>query len=115
MSLAILPVLVATDHVKRSSSTFVEHRASLAVGFGCCAAGFLMAKQLERVPPIVAQEARDAPEHAQRLNGAGGLGFAHVQRLPAELIENVAHRLLCRVVVAAHAHRRLSVLELWVD
>src|SRR6516165_2364188 len=75
----------------------------------------VLAQQLERMGPIIAQEAGNEPEHAERLDSAGGLGFAHVGRLPAELVEDAAHRLLCRVVVAADEHSRFALLEAWVD
>src|SRR3989442_1590670 len=47
-------------------------------------------QQLKSVRPLVARETRNAPEHAQRLDRARRLGFAHVGRLPAELHDNVA-------------------------
>src|SRR5258705_10087846 len=43
------------------------------------------AQELERMGRFLAQEGGDAPEHAERLDGAGGLGFAHVRHLPPEL------------------------------
>jgi hypothetical protein len=45
-------------------------------------------KQLERVNPVVAEESRDAPEHTERLDGAGRLGLSHIRRLPTELIQD---------------------------
>src|SRR3989344_2891716 len=65
--------------------------------------------------PLVAEEAGDAPEHAQRLDRAGCFGFAHVGCFPAELIENTAHRRLRRLVVPADEHGWLAALVLRVD
>src|SRR5262245_4214499 len=52
----------------------------------------LLAQEFERVGPLVAQKARYEPEHAERLDGAGGLDLAHVGSLPAELVEDAAYR-----------------------
>src|SRR6266699_2037628 len=74
-----------------------------------------LAQHLEGVRPIVAQEAGDAPEDAQRLDGAGRLGLPHVGGFPAELLEEAGHRLLRTVVVAADEHGRPAALEVRVD
>src|SRR5262245_56090005 len=71
-------------------------------------------QKLECVRPLVAKEARDAPKHAQRLDGPRRLGLAHVGGFPAELVEDVAHDLLRDLVIAAYEHRRLASLELRV-
>ena len=72
-------------------------------------------EHLERVRPLVADEAGDAPEHAQRLDGAGGFGLAHIGRFPTELIENPAHDFLRRVVVATDEHRWFPAFEFRID
>jgi len=64
--------------------------------------------------PFIAQEARNAPKHAKRLDGAGRFRLPHVSSFPAELVEDFAHDLSGRLVVAADEHRRLSALELGV-
>ena len=56
-----------------------------------CGFGLIVSLQhLERMRPVVAREARNAPEHAERFDGARGFGFAHVQRFPAEALKNLA-------------------------
>jgi hypothetical protein len=40
------------------------------------------------VGPVVFAEARDAPQHAERFDGTGGYGAAHVGGFPAELVED---------------------------
>src|SRR5437667_12611039 len=72
-------------------------------------------EQLERVDPVLTQEARDAPEHAQWLDRTGCLDRAHIGRLPAELIENAAHGFLRRQVIAADEHGGLAALEPGID
>src|SRR6185369_12246596 len=72
-------------------------------------------EQLESMGPLIAQKTGDAPQHAQRLDGAGALDLAHIGRLPAELVEQAADRLLGRLVVPADEHGRLAAGELWVD
>src|SRR5207244_865961 len=74
-----------------------------------------LTQQLESMLPFVAQKTANAPEPAERLDGASGLDFAHVRRLPAELIEDAPDNFLRTLVVAAHEHGRLAVLELRVD
>src|SRR5262245_54357334 len=74
----------------------------------------ILAQELERVVPVVAQEARDAPEHAEGLDGTGSFGLAHVRGLPAELIENDGDGLFRRLVVAADEHRRPATREVRV-
>jgi hypothetical protein len=44
-------------------------------------------EHLECVRPLVADEARDTPEHAERLDRARGFYASHVLGLPAELVE----------------------------
>src|SRR5688572_1705379 len=68
--------------------------------------------ELERVPPFVPQETGNAPEHAQGLDGASRFRLAHVCRFPPELIEDPAHDLLRRFVIAADEHRRPAAREL---
>src|SRR5262245_12249065 len=58
-------------------------------------------EKLEGVPPVVAHEPWNAPQHAERLDGTGRFGLAHVGGLPAELLENAGHGLLRSLVVAA--------------
>ena len=64
----------------------------------------------ERVRPAVLAKSWDAPELAQRLNGAGCDGGSHVGRLPAELLQDVGDGGFRRSVVAAVEHRRLPLL-----
>jgi hypothetical protein len=45
-------------------------------------------QQFEGMLPLVADEAGNAPEDTERLDGTGGFHFAHVGGLPAELVEN---------------------------
>src|ERR1051325_6601921 len=52
-------------------------------------------EELERVRPLVAQEAWNAPEHAQRLDCPRGLDLAHVGGFPPELIQDRFDGLLC--------------------
>jgi hypothetical protein len=63
--------------------------------------------------PVIPEEARNAPQHAERLNGAGSFDLSHVGDLPAELIEDVAHNSLRRL--SAGEHRRLAARELRID
>ena len=68
----------------------------------------LLMQDFERMRPLIAQETGDAPEHAQRLDGAGGFSLAHVGRFPTELVEDAAHFLFRCLVVAANEHGRLA-------
>ncbi len=58
--------------------------------------------------PVIPEEARNAPQHAEWLNGAGSFDLSHVGDLPAELIEDVAHDFLRHLIIAADEHRRLA-------
>ncbi len=64
------------------------------------------AEKLEGMRPLLAEKPGDAPENAQRLDCPRGPGAAHIGRLPAELIEQASHRLLCGRIVSANEHRR---------
>src|ERR1035441_1638982 len=66
----------------------------------------LLPQQLERMRPLVPQESRDAPQHAQRLNRPCRLHAAHVRGLPAQLIQQPGHGLLRARIVPADKHRR---------
>src|SRR5438105_2603129 len=79
------------------------------------AAGSLLLQHLEGVRPVVPEEARDAPEHAERLDRAGRLDAAHVLRLPAELGEDRRDLDLGRGAVAADEHGGLGPPEVGVD
>ena len=65
--------------------------------------------------PFVFCKAENAPKHAQRLDGAGGFSLAHVGRLPAELIVDLANYRLGLVVVAANEHGRLAAFVFRID
>ena len=65
--------------------------------------------------PLVVEEAGDAPEDAQRFNGAGGDGATHVGCFPAEGIEDGSDGLLGGVVVSADEHGGLDAVEVGVD
>src|SRR3954447_16832455 len=82
---------------------------------GCAAERRSPPQQLEGVRPLVAQEARDAPEDAEGLDGARRLGGPHVRGLPAELVEDARRVSLGAVVVAADEHRGLALLVLRLD
>jgi len=43
--------------------------------------------------PVIPEEARNASQHAEWLNGAGSFDLSHVGDLPAELIEDVAREI----------------------
>ncbi len=62
--------------------------------------------------PVIPEEARNAPQHAEWLNGAGSFDLSHVGDLPAELIKDVGHDFLRRLIIAADEHRRLAAREL---
>src|SRR5678816_4770181 len=51
----------------------------------------LRPQQFERVAPALLQKARNAPEDAERFDGACALHRAHVRRLVAELLEDRRH------------------------
>jgi hypothetical protein len=62
----------------------------------------LLSQQLERVQrPVALANARDAPEHAERLDRARRFDCAHVLGIPAELIEKLRHDPLGVGVIAA--------------
>jgi len=65
--------------------------------------------------PVIPEEARNTPQHAEWLKGAGSFDLSHVGDLPAELIEDVAHDFLRRLIIAAYEHRRLAARELRID
>lgn len=65
--------------------------------------------------PLIVQEAGNAPEHAKRLDGARGVGVAHVGGLPAELVKDGGHGPLCAVVIAADEHGWPSGFEMRID
>src|SRR5262249_43295080 len=71
-------------------------------------------EQLESVRPLVTQEARDTPQHAQWFDCTCGFGFTHVCRFPSELIQYRFDRFLCGVIVTANEHRRFTRGELWI-
>src|SRR5262249_33618414 len=75
-------------------------------------AGNSCRQQFEGVTRLVAREDRDAPEHAKRLDRAGGFGTAHVGGFPAELIDDLGDRLFCGLIVAADEHGGAPALEL---
>src|SRR5215469_15932101 len=64
---------------------------------------------------FVVKKERDAPKHAEWLDGARGLGAAHVSCLPAELVEDACDFGLRSLVTAADEHRWLAFLELRID
>ena len=64
---------------------------------------------------VIPEEARNAPQHAEWLNGAGSFDLSHVGDLPAELIEDVAHGFLRHLIIAADEHRRLAARGLRID
>src|SRR5687768_16871587 len=68
-------------------------------------------QQLERVDPVLAQEAGDAPQDAQGLDRPRCLDESHIRGLPTELVEKPGHGLLGGRVVAADEHRRFAPLE----
>ena len=72
-------------------------------------------QQLESMHAVVPHEARDTPEHAERLDGPRRFGPAHIRSFPAELIQNSAYDLPGRVVVAANKHRGFAARKLRVD
>ena len=65
--------------------------------------------------PFPAQEARNAPKHAQRLDSPGSLDLSHVCRLPAKLIQNLAHDSLGSLIISANKHGGLASGELRID
>lgn len=65
--------------------------------------------------PLVVEEARDAPEHAEGFDGAGGFGGSHVGGLPAELVEDGGDLGLGLRVAAADEHGGLAFLVRRVD
>src|SRR5262245_22197759 len=71
-------------------------------------------QQLEGVDPVVAQEAGNAPQHAQRLNGTSRLYLPHVRSFPAELIQDPCHHCLRCLVIATNEHCGPAALELWI-
>src|SRR5271167_36032 len=71
-----------------------------------------LTQQFERVRPVIAKKARDAPEHAQGFDGARSRYAAHICRFPTELILNLAHGLLGCFMIAADEHGWLAALEL---
>src|ERR1700691_1869058 len=72
-------------------------------------------QQLERVGPFVACESLDAPQHAQRFDSACRFRRAHIGGLPAKLIQDFGHDLLCCFIVAADEHGRSGSGKLRVD
>ena len=72
-------------------------------------------QQLESMHAVVPHEARDTPEHAERLDGPRRFGPAHIRSFPAELIQNSAYDLPGRVVVAANKHRGFAAWKLRIE
>ena len=72
-------------------------------------------QKFEGVVPIVLEEAGNAPQHAERLGGARGFGFAHVGDFPAELIAERGDGPLRGVVIAADEHGGLAGRESGID
>src|SRR3954468_5534068 len=77
--------------------------------------GMSLFDELERVGPLVAEEAGDAPEHAERFNRAGGFHAPHVFAFPAELVEDAGDGLLRGRIVAADEHGRPDAPEPGID
>jgi hypothetical protein len=68
-------------------------------------------EDLEGVGPLVPQKARNAPEHAERLDGSGGDDSAAVEGLPAKLLDD-ARRLSFRfAAIAAYEHGGRALLK----
>ena len=74
----------------------------------------ILSQQLESMNPIVAKEAGNTPEDAERLDRTGSLNLTHIGGLPAELVKDSGYSLLCLIVVAAYEHCRLAAFELWI-
>jgi hypothetical protein len=55
----------------------------------CSVMTVILAQEFECMSPVIPEEARNAPQHAEWLNGAGSFDLSHVGDLPAELIEDV--------------------------
>src|SRR5271166_3090433 len=69
-------------------------------------------QELERVRrPVAPADARNAPQHAERLDGARRLDRAHVLRIPAELVEDLADDSLGLGVIATDEHGGSSISE----
>src|SRR5215471_8798642 len=75
----------------------------------------LLLQQLEGVRPLIAEEAGQAPQYAERFDGPRSLGRPHVLRLPSELIEQPRYLGLGGGVVATDEHGRLDAAEVGVD
>src|SRR6185503_3383379 len=103
-SLTPLPVRAARTLMARSTPSSI---VSVVRAFATSG----LPQQLEGVGPLVAQEAGDAPEDAERLDGARGLHAAHVAGLVAELGEHLGDLALGFLAVAAEEHRRLRAAE----
>jgi hypothetical protein len=60
--------------------------------------------------PLVPEEARDKPQHAQGLDGPRGDNTAAVEWLPAELSQHLADWPLYLRAIAANKHRGRTLL-----
>ena len=69
----------------------------------------------EGVGPFVFREAKNAPKHAQWLDGSGGFGLAQVGGLPAKLVIDLVHDGFSVIVVAANEHGRFAAFVFRVD
>src|SRR5579872_2476805 len=75
----------------------------------------LRGQEFKSVVPLVVLEPTEAPENAQRFDGAGGDDAAAIVGLPAELEDDVGHRALGLGVVAADKHGRRALLIAGID
>jgi hypothetical protein len=67
-------------------------------------------QHLERVIPLVPQEARYAPEHTQRFDRTGGSDASAVEGLPSQLADDFGSLAFRAGVVAAQEHGGSALL-----
>src|ERR1017187_3686584 len=74
----------------------------------------LSGQHLERMSPLVFQESRDEPEHAQRLDRARCDDSTAIDRLPTELANDLGDLCLRAVVITAQKHTGCSLFKMWI-
>jgi len=75
---------------------------------------YLPRQQLESVGPLILLKAGNAPQHAQWFQSSGGDDASAIERLPAELADDLGDLRLGRVAVAAQKHGRRALLVMRV-
>ena len=75
----------------------------------------LAAEKFEGVRPRVPQKARDAPQHAKRLDCARGFRFAHVFGFPSKFIQDLPDFRFRAFIIATNEHCRRTAGDLWIN